>query len=153
MPEIRSFSDSILPRFWHHFGSILRYISSKNWHFSLQWGLRAVGGWLFLDFGRFLVDLGSILPPFWMKFLVIFVPCIRFGNACFVLPLVDHHGFFVHPLALHNALIAAWNPYWVSLGLFVHPLQRGGTCAAHGMEPSWPKMSSRGFPAAPFLPS
>ena len=33
-----------------------------------------------------------------------------------------------------NALIAAGSPYLYSLGLFVSPLKRGGTCAAHGIE-------------------
>ena len=45
----------------------------------------------------------------------------------------------------HNALIAAWNPCWVSLRLFVHPLQRGGTCAAHGMHPKVAKIRC-GYP-------
>ena len=48
--------------------------------------------------------------------------------------LVFGKNFDILPPDLHGARISAGNPYRNSLRLFFLPLQRGGTCAAHGIE-------------------
>ena len=52
-------------------------------------------------------------------------------------------------LRLHSAGIAARNPSWRSLGLFFPTLQRGGTCAAHGIGAKLAQMAPKCFGVAP----
>ena len=95
--------------------------------------------------GRLLGTLGSLLGAFWVPWKLPGAPKEGFGasrDSFSEPPGMFGHAFCVQVLDLHNALIAAGNPNWHSLKLFVPSLQRGGTCAAHGMEPSWAKIDA-----------
>ena len=73
------------------------------------------------------LDFSSVLLQFWLHL------GLHFGGS----RLVFGTPFGIHPLDLHDALFSAGNPCWHSLGLFVSPLQRGGTCAVRTW--NWPK--------------
>ena len=69
------------------------------------------------------LDFSSIWVGFWL----------HLGLHLGASRLVFGKNFDVLPPDLHGARISAGNPYRNSLRLFFLPLQRGGTCAAHGI--------------------
>ena len=87
-------------------------------------------GCLLGSLGRLLGALGCLLCASWLSRTLpdSILECLGldFGmlGARFWPPLC---------LSLHNAGVAARDPSWHSLRLFFSYLQRGGTCAAHGI--------------------
>ena len=101
--------DSLGPPIWSQVEPMLA-------HFSLLGASWALAGHIF----RNLLRLGRLLARFWMG---LDSPNLGWGGP---------NGLFFHGFRRY-ALIAAGNPGLHFLWLFVLPLQRGGTCAAHGI--------------------
>ena len=77
---------------------------------------------------------GVLEGPFWplVRNLVDFGVLLGLAFAQFG-PLELQKALVAQPLAEHIALNAAGNPFLHSLTLLLPHLQRGGTCAAHGI--------------------
>ena len=103
----------------------------RSWVFvgrllNASWALLVASGLPWVPPGWFLQGSGWLRTGFW-----------RALGAVFAAIFED------------NALITAGSPAWHSHGHFVLPLQRGGTCAAHGIGAKLAILASKNFCGAP----